>query len=101
MYYYNNAYQIYKDAKYGVSYQLQEPLLSKFRGTNEPAYRSDIKDNKFNIGEAFTDNKAIKAAYQEYVDLKEVEIEAETKTVIKQGLVIDIITPLDIISIVL
>jgi len=38
-------------------------LLSKFRGTNKPAYRLDIKDNKFNIGEVFSDNKAIKAAY--------------------------------------
>ena len=83
MYYYNNVYQIYKDAKYSASYQLQELLLSKFRGTNKPAYRSDIKDNKFNTGEAFTNNKAIKAAYQKHTDLKEVEIEAETKTIIE------------------
>ena len=62
-YYYNNAYRIYKDAKYGASYQPQELLLSKFRETNKLAYRSDIKDNKFNKGEAFTNNKAIKAAY--------------------------------------
>jgi len=38
-------------------------VLFKFKGTNKPAYRSDIKDNKFNIGKAFTNNKAIKAAY--------------------------------------
>jgi len=38
-------------------------LLSKFKGTNKPAYKLDIKDDKFNIGEVFTDNKAIKAAY--------------------------------------
>jgi len=38
-------------------------LLSKFRGTNKPAYRLDIEDNEFNIGEAFTDDKVIKAAY--------------------------------------
>jgi len=38
-------------------------VLSKFKGTNELAHRLDIKDNKFNIGEAFTNNKAIKAAY--------------------------------------
>jgi len=56
-------------------------LLFKFRGTNKPAYRSDIKDDKFNKGEAFTNNKAIKAAYWERIDLKEVEIEAETKTI--------------------
>ena len=62
-YCYNNVYRIYEDAKYGASYQLQELLLFKFRGTNKLAYRSDIKDNKFNIGEAFTNNKATKAAY--------------------------------------
>jgi len=38
-------------------------LLSKFKGTNKPAYRSDIKDNKFNKSKAFTDDKVIKAAY--------------------------------------
>jgi len=38
-------------------------LLSKFKGTNKPAYRLDIKDNEFNIDKAFTNNKAIKAAY--------------------------------------
>ena len=75
MYYYNNAYQIYKDTKYSSSYQLQELLLSKFKKTNKPAYRSDIKDNKFNIGEAFTNKKAIKAAYQEHADLRKVKIE--------------------------
>ena len=101
VYCYNNACQIYKDAKYGVSYWLQELLLSKFKGTNEPAYRSDIKDNKFDKGKAFTNNKAIKAAYQEYVDLREVKIEVETKTVTEQGLVTGIITLLDTISITL
>ena len=101
MYYYNNVCRIYKDAKYSVSYWLQELLLSKFRGTNEPAYRLDIKDNKFNIGEVFTNNKAIKVAYQEHANLREVEIEVETETVIKQGLVIGIAILLDIISIAL
>jgi len=38
-------------------------VLSKFKGTNKPAYRSDIKDDEFNIGEVFTNNKVIKAAY--------------------------------------
>ena len=56
-------------------------MLSKFRGTNKPAYRLDIKDNKFDIGEAFTNNKVIKAAYWEYIDLREVKIEVETKTI--------------------
>jgi len=38
-------------------------LLSKFKGTSEPAYKLDIKDNKFNKDKVFTNNKAIKAAY--------------------------------------
>ena len=101
MFYYNNACRIYKDAKYSASYQLQEPLLSKFRGTNKPAYRSNIKDNKFNTGKAFTNNKVIRAAYQKYINLKEVKTKVETKTIIEQGLVTDIITPLNTISIAL
>jgi len=56
-------------------------LLSKFKGTNKLAYRLDIKDNKFDIGEAFTNNKVTKAAYWEYIDLGKVETEAETKTI--------------------
>jgi len=38
-------------------------VLFKFKEISELAYKLDIKDNKFNIGEAFTNNKAIKAAY--------------------------------------
>jgi len=38
-------------------------LLFKFKETNKPAYKLDIKDDKFNKGEAFTNNKAIKVAY--------------------------------------
>jgi len=56
-------------------------LLFKFKGTNEPACRLDIKDDKFNKGEAFTDDKVIKAVYWEHIDLREVEIEVETKTI--------------------
>ena len=56
-------------------------MLSKFRGTNKPAYRLDIKDNKFNIGEVFTNNKAIKAAYWKHANLREVKIEVETETI--------------------
>ena len=63
MFCYNNAYQIYKDAKYSVSYQLQELHFIKYKGTNKLVYRSDIKDNEFNIGETFYNNKAIKVAY--------------------------------------
>jgi len=43
----------------------------------------DIKDNKFNIDEAFTNNKVIRAAYWEYIGLREVKIEVETKTIIE------------------
>ena len=43
----------------------------------------DIKDNKFNIGNTFHNNKAIEAAYWEYIGLKEVILEVETKTAIK------------------
>ena len=43
----------------------------------------------------------MKAAYQEHANLREVKIEAETKTIIEQGLVTDIITLLDTISIAL
>jgi len=43
----------------------------------------DIKDNKFGVGEAFINNKAVKAAYWEYANLREVEIEAKTKTITK------------------
>ena len=75
--------------------------MSKFRGTKEPARRPDIKDNKFDTGEAFTNNKAIKVAYQEHIDLREVEIEVETETTTERGLVTGIITPLDTISITL
>ena len=35
MFYYNNAYQIYKDAKYGASYQPQEPELRGLKETRE------------------------------------------------------------------
>jgi len=41
----------------------------------------DIEDDKFNIGEAFINNKAIKAAYWEHINLREVKIKAETKTI--------------------
>jgi len=63
--------------------------------------RPDIEDDKFNIGEIFADNGAIKAAYWECVNLGEVIIEVETETAIEQGLVTGIITPLDTASIAL
>ena len=43
----------------------------------------DIKDNKFNKDKVFTNNKVIKVAYQEYIDLKEVKIEVKTKAIIE------------------
>ena len=100
-FYYNNAYQVYKDAKYSVSYQLQELKLLEFRGTNKPLRRLDIKDDKFNIGEIFTNDEVTKVAYQEHVDLKTVIIEVETKSTIEQGLVMEVITLLDTASIAL
>ena len=75
--------------------------MSKFRETKEPARRPDIKDNEFDVGEAFTDDKVIKAAYWEHADLREVETEVETKTTTERGLVTGIIIPLDTISIAL
>jgi len=63
--------------------------------------RPDIKDDKFNIGEIFTDDKAIKVAYWERVNLKKVTLEVKTKTATKQGSVTGIITPLDMASIAL
>ena len=101
MFCYNNIYQIYKDAKYSVSYQLQELKLLEFKGTNKLSRRLDIKDDKFNIGKLFNNNKIIKAAYQKCIDLKIVILEVETKTYTKQGLVIEIITLLDTVSIAL
>ena len=32
---YNDAYQIYKEAKYGISYWLKEPKLDTFKGTED------------------------------------------------------------------
>ena len=43
----------------------------------------DIKDNKFNIGEIFTNNKAIRVAYWKYAELRIVILEVETKTAIE------------------
>ena len=43
----------------------------------------DIKDDKFNIGEIFTNNKVIRAVYWEYVDFRIVILEIETKTTIE------------------
>jgi len=62
-------------------------------------YKLDIKENEFNIGEIFIDDKEIKAVYWERVNLKEVILEVETKTAIEQGLVTGIITLLDTASI--
>ena len=43
----------------------------------------DIKDDKFNIGETFIDDRAIRAVYWKYVDLKTVILEVKTKTTIE------------------
>jgi len=61
----------------------------------------DIKDNKFNIGKIFTNNRVIKAAYWEHVNLRIVILEVGAKTAIEQKLVIEIIILLNIVSIAL
>jgi len=61
----------------------------------------DIKDDKFNIGEIFTSNKVIRAAYWEHADLGTAILEVETKTTIEQGLVMEVIILLDTVSITL
>jgi len=61
----------------------------------------DIKDNKFNIGEIFNNNKVIRAVYWEYVDLGIVIIEVEVKLALETKIVIGIKTLLDIVSITL
>ena len=43
----------------------------------------DIKDNNFNVGEAFYNNKAIKAAYWEYIDLRDVILEVKDNSTIE------------------
>jgi len=67
----------------------------EFKGTNKLSRRSDIKDDKFNIGEIFIDNGAISAAYWEYIDFRIVILKVETKTTIERGLVIEVITLLN------
>ena len=57
--------------------------MLKFKGTNKLLRRLDIKDDKFNIGEIFTNNGAIRAAYWEYIDLRIVILKVETKTTIE------------------
>jgi len=80
---YNNACRIYKDAKYSASYWPQELVPIGCRGTNELVRRSDIKDNEFDIGKVFYNNKAIKAAYWEWVDLRDVILEVEDNSTIE------------------
>ena len=60
----------------------------------------DIKDDKFNIGETFYNNKATQAIYWEWVDPKDIILKVETKTTIEWGLVM-VITLLNIMSIAL
>ena len=88
------------DAKYSTSYQLQEPKLLKFKGTNKLLYRLDIKDDKFNIGKTFHNNKETKVVYQERANLRNAILEAKTKTSTEQGLVM-VMTPLNTMSIAL
>jgi len=43
----------------------------------------DIKDDKFNKGEIFYNNKAIKVAYWEYINLRDVIKEVKNNSTIK------------------
>jgi len=61
----------------------------------------DIKDNKFNIGEIFYNNKVIRAVYWEYIDLRIVKIEVEVKLTLKTKTIIGIETLLNTVSITL
>ena len=61
----------------------------------------DIKDDKFNIGEIFTNNKAIKTAYWEYADLRIVIMEVEVELALETETIIEIKTLLDTVSITL
>jgi len=60
----------------------------------------DIKDDKPNIGDIFTDNKAIRVAYWEYIDLG-IVIEVEVKLVIETDIIIAAETLLNTMSITL
>jgi len=61
----------------------------------------DIKDDKFNIGEIFNDNKVIRAVYWEYIDLRVVIIEVEVKLALEIKIIIGIETLLDTMFITL
>jgi len=61
----------------------------------------DIKDNKFNIGEIFNDDKVIRAVYWEYIDLGIVIVEVEVKLALETKTVIGIKTLLDTMFITL
>jgi len=43
----------------------------------------DIKDDKFNIGEIFYNNKATEVAYWEHIDLRDIILEAEDNSTIE------------------
>ena len=57
---YNNACLIYEEAKYGVSYWLQEPHPSQFKGTNKE--KDDLYDDN-SKGDTFSDIKSIKVRF--------------------------------------
>ena len=61
----------------------------------------DIKDDKFNIGKIFTNNKVIRAVYWEYVGFGIVIIKVEVKLALGTKTIIGIKTLLDMISIAL
>jgi len=58
----------------------------------------DIKDDKFDIGEIFNNDKTIKAVYWEYADLRIVIIEVGAKLALETKTIIGIKTLLDMVS---
>jgi len=61
----------------------------------------DIKDDKFNIGEIFYNDKVIEAVYWEYIAIKDITLEVKDNSTTEQGILVRIKTLLNIISITL
>ena len=115
-FYYDDRYLVYKEAKYGVSYQLQEPSLERFKGTRYDSnylYGLDLReylegdDGTFSNIESVYDryyaivaNTVLEVTLEEVEDLYETleDLEVDTEIVI-DDLVAGIKTPLDTITI--
>ena len=58
-FYYDDRYLIYKEAKYGVSYWLQEPQFNQFKGTKE---RDDLYNDDLE-GDTFSNTESIRVRF--------------------------------------